>query len=255
MKFIEEALERVIAGPKRKSRVMSAHEKEIIAYHEVGHAIVAARTSKSDPVHKISILPRGKALGYTLQLPLEDKFLMTKEEILNRVEVLVGGRVAEEIIFNEVTNGAYDDIKRATQLVHSLICEYGMSKKLGTRKYGSSNDQVFLGNSYSNDQKDYSESTASLIDEEIKAIIDKAYENAKKILTKEKEMLHKVSKLLLEKEIIEGEEFLSILNNKPTDKPKKTPKAKPKSTIAKKIKDLTDIDPTGNVSGPAAAPA
>ena len=107
-------------------------------------AIVAARTTKSDPVHKISILPRGKALGYTLQLPLEDKFLMTKEEILSRVEVLVGGRVAEEIVSNEITNGAYDDIKRATQLVHSLICEYGMSKKLGTRKYGSSSDQVFL---------------------------------------------------------------------------------------------------------------
>ena len=257
MDYIEESLERVLAGPKRKSRVMSEHEKKVIAYHEVGHAIVAARTSKSDPVHKISILPRGKALGYTLQLPLEDKFLTTKEEILNRVEVLVGGRVAEEIVFNEITNGAYDDIKRATQLVHSLICEYGMSKKLGTRKYGSSSDQVFLGKSYSNDQKDYSESTASLIDEEIKNIIDKAYENAKKILTKEKEMLHKVTEILLEKEIIEGAEFLSIINNEPTKQPKEKTKPKPKakSSISKKLKNLTDIDTPSNLGGPAAAPA
>ncbi len=255
MNYIEESLERVIAGPKRKSRVMSEHEKKVIAYHEVGHAIVAARTSKSDPVHKISILPRGKALGYTLQLPLEDKFLMTKEEILSRIEVLVGGRVAEEIVFKEITNGAYDDIKRATQLVSSLICEYGMSKKLGTRKYGSSSDQVFLGKSYSNDQKDYSESTASLIDEEIKNIIDKAYENAKKILTKEKEMLHKVAELLLEKEIIEGAEFLSILNNETPKKTKPKTKTKPKSTISKQIKKLTDIDTSSNLGGPAAAPA
>ncbi len=259
---LEEALERVIAGPQRKSRVMSEHEKEVIAYHEVGHALVAAKTKKSDPVHKISILPRGRALGYTLQLPIEDKFLMSKEEILCSIEVLMGGRVAEEIKFKEITSGASNDIERATEMAHSFICKYGMSKNLGTRKYGQGSNQVFLGKTYGSEQKDYSDNTANLIDEEIKNIIDKAYENAKKILLKNKSLLDKISIILLEKETLGREEFVELLSEKKSTETENTTKStssKPKevkSDIKKSNKSKDDTEPgIPPTSTPAPSPA
>ena len=249
MKDLQEALERVIAGPQRKSRVMSDYEKEVIAYHEVGHALVAAYAKKSDPVHKISILPRGRALGYTLQLPVEDKFLMSREEILSTIEVLMGGRAAEELIFNEITSGASNDIERATQMARSFVCTYGMSKNLGTRKYGGAQEQVFLGKSYGSDNKDYSDDTATLIDNEIKTLIDSAYENSMKILVKYRKKLDEISKLLLEKETIDRDEFLELLNSK---------KKSVKKTIADVVKDVvpkkTDSEPPAGLN-PASSPA
>ena len=181
---LEKATDKVIAGPERKSRVMPAKEKEIVAYHEVGHAIVAFACKNADPVHKISILPRGRALGYTLQLPVEDKYLQSREDMINQIKILMGGRIAEELIFNEITSGASNDIERATDIARAFICNYGMSKKLGTRKYGKNQNQVFLGRDYSDHSKDYSEKTAQHIDEEIQHLIGDAYSEATKNIEK-----------------------------------------------------------------------
>ncbi|MDC0036678.1 ATP-dependent zinc metalloprotease FtsH [bacterium] len=257
MDDLQEALERVVAGPQRKSRVMSDHEKEVIAYHEVGHALVAAYAKKTDPVHKISILPRGRALGYTLQLPVEDKFLMSREEIISSLEVLMGGRAAEEIKFSEITSGASNDIERATEMARSFVCKYGMSKALGTRKYGQGNDQVFLGKTYGSGEKDYSEDTAAKIDDEIKILIDAAYKTAIQTLNKYRKQLEDISKILLEKETIERDEFLALIQDK---KPGATKKTTPKSRTAakkstvKKTSPKKEDPPIGSIS-PAPAPA
>jgi len=212
---MEEAVERVMAGPERKSRVMSEREKEIIAYHEVGHALVAVNVDEKDPVHKISILPRGAALGYTLQLPLEDRYLVTRQEIINKIEVLMGGRVAEEIQFGEITTGASNDIERATELARNFVCRYGMSEVLGPRKYGSTDGQVFLGRQFSDHTKDYSESTAKEIDAEIRKLIREACDKAKRVLEANKDILVKIAKVLLDREVIEGEEFLKLAGKPP----------------------------------------
>ena len=207
---LEDATDRVVAGPERKSQVLTDKEKEIVAYHEMGHAIVATEVPKTDPIHKISILPRGMALGYTMQLPVEDKHLISKEEVESQIKILMGGRVAEEMIFGDFTSGASNDIERATNLARSFICKYGMSKKLGPRKFGQSDQQVFIGKSYNDHSKDYSEETAREIDEEMKALIEMCYNEAKKILTKNKNKLVEISKILLEKEVIEREEFEAL---------------------------------------------
>ncbi len=208
---LEEAIERVIAGPERKSRLMSSKEKEIVAYHEVGHAIVAKKLPNADPVHKISILPRGLALGYTLQLPIEDKHLVSKEEIQDQIKILMGGRIAELLCTGTFTSGASNDIERATELARSYVCNYGMSEKLGTRKYGKGQGAVFLGRDYSDHSKDYSEDTARQIDDEIRRLIQEAYVNAHQILTENKDKLVEISKVLMEKEVIEAEEFETLL--------------------------------------------
>jgi cell division protease FtsH len=213
MEDLESATDRVIAGPERKSRIIKSKEKEIIAYHEMGHAIVAAECKTSDPVHKVSILPRGMALGYTLQLPLEDKHLISRSEIEDNIRVLMGGRVAEEIIFNEITSGASNDIEKATELARNYVCSYGMSKALKTRKYGQAESNVFLGKSYSNHSKDFSEETAREIDTEIRDIIDRCYKDATKILKDKKEKLIELSTHILTKEVIDGPEFKELYGN------------------------------------------
>ena len=219
MKELEEATERVIAGPERKSKLMSQKDKETVAYHEVGHALVAKLTPNTDPVHKITILPRGLALGYTLQLPTEDKYLISREEIENKIKVLMGGRIAEELIFDQITSGASNDIEKATELARNYVCSYGMSEKLGQRQYGKRSQQIFLGRDYSDHSKDYSEATSSEIDNEIKEIIQKNYTIAKELLTKNKDLLIKISKILMDKETIEAKEFNDLLNLTPTPAP------------------------------------
>ncbi|MGB9613872.1 MAG: ATP-dependent metallopeptidase FtsH/Yme1/Tma family protein, partial [Candidatus Margulisiibacteriota bacterium] len=179
MEEVEEAVDRVIAGPEKKSRIISDREKQIVAHHEVGHAILSQVLPQADKVHKISVLPRGMALGYTLQLPLEDKYLITKEQALDQVTVLMGGRVAEELIFKVMTSGAHNDLERATELAKKMVTEFGMSD-LGPRTFGRRDHQIFLGRDLA-EMKDYSEQTADAIDREIEKIITQCYERAKKI--------------------------------------------------------------------------
>lgn len=212
MEELEEAIDRVTAGLEKKKRVMSKKEKEIVAYHETGHALMAEFLETADPVHKISIIPRGiAALGYTLQLPTEDRYLMTKNELLDRLSVLLGGRIAEEIIFGEVSTGAQNDLGRATDIAKSMVKEYGMSEKLGLMTFERERKPLFLDFDPSRGTKDYSEETAREIDDEIRKIIDQSYVKVKTVLIEKREILERVAQILLEKESIDGETLRTIL--------------------------------------------
>lgn len=211
MEDLEEGIERVMAGPERKSRLINDHEKKIIAYHETGHAIVAKILPGADPVHKISIIPRGHAaLGYTLQLPEEDRFLMSKSELMNRIAILLSGRVSEEIVFNDVTSGAASDLDRATEIARQMVTQLGMSETLGLVKLGKKREEIFLGRDISED-RNYSEEIAYVIDKEVKAIIDECYERAKEILTEHRDLLDKIAGVLLEREVLDSEEFNNLV--------------------------------------------
>ena len=215
MEEFEEAIDRVIAGLEKKSRVMNKKEKEIVAFHETGHALMAEFLETTDQVHKISIIPRGiSALGYTLQLPTEDRYLMTEKELRDRLCVLLGGRVAEEVIFGEASTGAHNDLGRATDIARSMVKEYGMSKKLGYVTFERERKPLFmdLGPSFGG-AKDYSEETAREIDDEIKGIVDEAREKVQTMLNEKKSLLHKVARTLLEKETIEGNELRELISN------------------------------------------
>jgi cell division protease FtsH len=209
MSDFEEAIERTIAGLEKKSRIINAKEKEIVAYHESGHAIVASSLPHADPVRRVSIIPRGiAALGYTIQLPTEDRYLLTKSELLDKITVMLGGRAAEEIIFGEPSTGAKNDLDKATEIAISMVKAYGMSEILGLLSLDR-NRPLFLG--VPGFEKDYSEETAGKIDAEVKRILDDAYGNAKSILMNNMEKLNKISSILREKEIIEGNELRMLL--------------------------------------------
>lgn len=208
---IEEAVERVMAGPQRKSRVISDKEKKVIAAHEAGHTIVAKRSKYSDPVHKVSIIPRGPALGYTMQLPLEDKYLTTKSEILDKLVILLGGRAAEEILFDEITTGAHDDLSRATAYARKMVAELGMSAKLGPISVQTDESEVFLGRDISR-HKNYSEELAREIDSEVSMLVKDSYRKAKDILLANKKELQILIDRLLEKEVVEAKEINEILH-------------------------------------------
>ncbi len=226
MEEFEEAIERVIAGPERKSRVISEKEKNIVAYHESGHALLAHLLPGTDPVQKISIIPRGQhALGYTLQVPIEDKYLISKEELFNNLVVLLGGRVAEELKFGDVTTGAQNDLQRATELARKMVMDYGMSDRIGPISWGGARE-VFLGKDLLR-EKNYSEEIARMIDEEVEKLINKAYTKAKELLVKNWRKLEKLSRELLEKEVLHEEDIERILGKKKT--PKKRVSRKPKS--------------------------
>ena len=211
MADIEEAIDRVIAGLEKKNRLMSKKEKEIVAFHESGHAIVASLLPNADPVRRISIIPRGiSALGYTLQLPTEDRYLMTKTELLDRMAVLLGGRVAEEITFGEISTGAHNDLQRATDIATSMVKEFGMSEKLGYVTFEKEKNPLFLPSSLFS-SREYSEDTAKQIDEEVKKIVDETYHKAKEILMAKKGELGELARLLLEKEVVEEADLKKIL--------------------------------------------
>jgi len=211
MSDIEEAIDRVIAGLEKKRRLMSKKEKEIVAFHESGHAIVASTLPNADPVRRISIIPRGiSALGYTLQLPTEDRYLMTRSELLDRLAVLLGGRVAEEITFGEISTGAHNDLQRATDIATSMVKEYGMSEKLGYVTFEKEKKPLFLPSSLF-PSREYSEDTAKQIDEEVKKIVDETYHKAKEILMAKKGELEELARLLLEKEVVEETDLKKIL--------------------------------------------
>jgi len=211
MSDIEEAIDRVVAGLEKKRRLMSKKEKEIVAFHESGHAIAASLLPNADPVRRISIIPRGiSALGYTLQLPTEDRYLMTKSELLDRMAVLLGGRVAEEIVFGEISTGAHNDLQRATDIATSMVKEFGMSEKLGYVTFEKEKKPLFIPSSLSS-AREYSEDTAKQIDEEVKKIIDEAQQKVKEILTAKKDQLEELARLLMEKEVVEEEDLKRIL--------------------------------------------
>lgn len=207
---IEQAVERVIAGPEKKSRVISEREKRVIAYHESGHALLAYVLPNTDPVYKISIISRGRALGYTITLPEEDRFLRSKSELLDNIKMLLGGRVAEQLIFNEITSGAQNDIDRATKFARQMVVEYGMSEKLGPVAFKGEEDEVFLGNQLVTRPR-YSDKIASLIDDEVRYIIDDCYNQAKDILIKYNDILNELSEKLIIKETLDKEEVVEIL--------------------------------------------
>jgi len=209
---LEASIERVMAGPERKSRLISKAEKEIVAVHESGHALMTLYvTGDTDQLHKVSIIPRGhSALGYTLHLPIEDRYLMTQKQITDKIAVCLGGRVAEELIFKEITTGASNDLEVATDYAQRMVCEYGMSKRLGNLTFGKKDSQVFLGRDIMRD-KDYSESTAIAIDEEVRRIVDDAYVRTKKILGENLANLRKLADRLLEKEVLDSVEVKEII--------------------------------------------
>ncbi|AAD35665.1 cell division protein FtsH [Thermotoga maritima MSB8] len=212
MKDFEEAIDRVIAGPARKSKLISPKEKRIIAYHEAGHAVVSTVVPNGEPVHRISIIPRGyKALGYTLHLPEEDKYLVSRNELLDKLTALLGGRAAEEVVFGDVTSGAANDIERATEIARNMVCQLGMSEELGPLAWGKEEQEVFLGKEITR-LRNYSEEVASKIDEEVKKIVTNCYERAKEIIRKYRKQLDNIVEILLEKETIEGDELRRILS-------------------------------------------
>jgi cell division protease FtsH len=206
---LEEAIDRVLAGPQRRSRVISEKEKKVIAYHEAGHALVSHALPNADPVHKVSIVSRGRALGYTLTLPTEDRFLVTRSELIDELAMLLGGRVAEEIVFDEPTTGAQDDIQRCTRIAKQMVTQFGMSD-LGPLALGENDSQPFLGRDFGH-VKDYSDDVAARIDAEIHRLVDEAHEEAREILTKYRDKLELMVERLLEKESLEKEEVAEIL--------------------------------------------
>jgi len=208
---IEEAIEKAVAGPQRKSRIISEKERKIIAYHEAGHALVARKLKDTDPVHKISIIPRGPALGYTLQLPQEDKYLTSKSEILSKLTVLLAGRATEETVFGEITTGAIDDLSKATTYAQKMVMEFGMSEKIGPLYLKKDEGEVFLGRDIVK-QHNYSNETAKNIDDEIKRIVSDCYFKAKNIVVENKVILDRIVEKLLEKETITGEELEILIN-------------------------------------------
>ena len=210
MPEMEEAAERVIMGPERKSRVISDKEKRLTAYHEGGHTIVGMLLEHTDPVHKVTIIPRGRAGGYTLSLPKEDKYYATRSEMLDELKVLLGGRVAEAIVLKEISSGASNDLQRATQLARQMICEYGMSENIGPVTFGHRQDQVFLGRDIARD-KDYSEEVAAEIDKEVRAFIEDAYAATEKLLSDNIDKLHVIAKALIERETLEEEEINQLV--------------------------------------------
>lgn len=212
MEDLEEAKDKVMMGKERRSLVITDEEKKRIAYHEAGHAIVAKLTPGNDPVHKVSIIPRGLALGITQQLPKDDRYLFTKEYLYGTICVLMGGRIAEELIFGDISTGAGNDIERATDIARKMICEWGMSDKLGPLTFGKKDEAIFLGKELST-QKNYSEKTAIMIDEEIKSIVQQCYKRAKNLLSEYKKVLEKVARLLLEKETIDGKQIDEFIEN------------------------------------------
>jgi cell division protease FtsH len=208
---LQEAVERVIAGLEKKNRVLNEMEKERVAHHEVGHALIALSIPGADAVHKISIIPRGiAALGYTMQLPTEDRFLMTKSELKNKIAVLLGGRAAEELIYQEVSTGAQDDLLKATDIAKSMVKSYGMSDKLGQVSFERDRQPLFLQTGQTA-HGDYSEETSREIDCEVREIIDAEFERARAVLRRQEPTLRKAAQVLLSKEIISGDELKAIL--------------------------------------------
>ncbi len=217
MSEMEEAIDRVIAGPERKTRLISDKEKEITAYHEAGHAIVGALLPEADPVHKITIIPRGQALGVTMSLPTEDRFMMSRSQLLAQLAMMLGGRAAERVTFDEITTGASNDLERVTQTAKQMVTRYGMSDKLGPMALGHADGQVFMGRDF-NAQPDYSDEIAFQIDKEIRRIVDESYDTAEDLLVRNRLLLNKLAKELIESETVDSKHLARLVEEYATDK-------------------------------------
>ena len=214
MADFEEAIERTIAGLEKKQKVINPHEKNVVAHHEAGHAIVAALRKTADKVHKISIIPRGMgALGYTMQLPTEDRYLMSKSELVNKIDVLLGGQAAEDVIFGEISTGASDDLQRATNIARSMVTQYGMGETLGPATIDRERTPTMLSGGGISTGKNFSEETAKNIDAEINSLLKKRMSEVKKLLKKQLGLLKKVADVLLEKETLDGKEFADLVTS------------------------------------------
>jgi cell division protease FtsH len=214
MEDFEGAKDKVLMGTERKSLIISEEEKKVTAYHEAGHALVAAILPNTDPLHKVTIIPRGMALGLTQQLPLDDRHNYSREFLRSQLAVLMGGRVAEELVIEKVTTGAGNDLEQATDMARRMVCEWGMSERLGPLTFGKKEEQIFLGREIAQHQ-DYSESTAALIDGEVKRIVMEGYEKAKEVLSSRIDALHRIARALLEYEVLAGEEVEALLRGEP----------------------------------------
>jgi cell division protease FtsH len=236
---MEDAKDKVLMGPERRSILISDTEKEIIAYHESGHTLVGLLTG-TDPVHKVTIIPRGRALGVTMQLPVEERRLYSKDHWLNQIKALFGGHLAEELKFNQVTTGSSNDLERASDIARRMVCEWGMSEKLGPITFGKRNEQIFLGREISQ-HRDYSESTAQIIDAEVNVIIESCKNEAKRLLKKNMNKLGKLAQNLIERESLNGEEIKIIMaGHKLPPVHNHEEKVKPQATPADETADATD---------------
>ncbi len=239
---LEEAIARVIAGPERKSRMITEREKNVIAYHEIGHALVAKSLPNADPVHKVSIISRGMALGWTMQLPTEDRYLVSRSELNDDMAVILGGRVAEELIFGDITSGASDDIGKATKLARRMVTEWGMSEKLGPLTFGHKEELVFLGRDLG-EQRNYSEEVAGEIDQEVHRLVDAGYQRAKKILTERRDKLVQLAEYLKTEETIEGWQMDAVINS-PDGKVPPVPE-RPKAEMPRPAPTQPKVDERG----------
>jgi len=247
-----EAIDRVVAGPERKSRIISEHEKHVIAFHELGHAIVGYGMPNGDPVHKISILPRGQTLGYTLQYPTEDRFLVSKQQILNRVTMALGGRAAEELVFGDITTGAQNDLQRSTEMVRAMVTKYGMSEELGPVQFGHQYENPFLGRSLTED-RNYSDEIAYRIDQAVQRIVHECYGRAREILTQHRSKMDEIAALLIQKEHLNRQEFEDLMRaGEPTSEGVAPAEPAPSSEPAPP--ESADR-PAAGVEGPRIAPA
>jgi cell division protease FtsH len=244
---LEEAIARVIAGPERKSRMITEQEKNVIAYHEIGHALVAKSLPNADPVHKVSIISRGMALGWTMQLPTEDRYLVSRSELNDDMAVILGGRVAEELIFGDITSGASDDIGKATKLARRMVTEWGMSEKLGPLTFGHKEELVFLGRDLG-EQRNYSEEVAGEIDQEVHRLVDAAYQRARKILNERKDKLVQLAEYLKQEETIEGWQMDAVLNSPDGKVPERSAPSKPEAQRP------TQVQPKADDRGPEIPP-
>jgi cell division protease FtsH len=213
---MEEAVDRVIAGPERKTRLISEKEKEITAYHEAGHAIVGALQPEADPVHKITIIPRGQALGVTMSLPTEDRFMMSRGQLMAQLAMMLGGRAAERVVFDEITTGASNDLERVTQTARQMVTRFGMSEKLGPMALGHQQGQVFMGRDFNN-QPDYSDEIAFQIDKEIRRIVDESYDISEDLLVRNRTLLDKLSKELIEYETVDAAHLMRLIEEYAVD--------------------------------------
>lgn len=237
---IEEATIKVVAGPEKKSKVVSEEEKRLTAFHEAGHAVCTFHCKTQDPVHQVSIIPRGMAGGYTMSLPEHDRSFRSKTQMEEEIIVLLGGRVAEKIVLDEISTGASNDIERATDLARSMITRYGFSEKLGPIVYGHDNSEVFLGRDYSQG-RNYSENVAAEIDGEIRELIDTSYENAKQILLNHRDQLDKVAHYLMEHEKIDGDDFIKLMNGEPLDDNTAAPVSENSDTAPADCEDTAEV--------------